>query len=895
VDCYPGGCSWRIFAKNGKVVREEQAGLAAPIEPGIPDMNPMGCQKGACWSHCLYSPDRVTTPLKRVGERGEGKFEPVSWDDALTDIADAMLDAIEEYGAEAILTLLTPEVGAGPARLFSNLLGTPTTDGNAEFQDFSPGWHLTWGLFNPVSSMEDWFLADLTLIWHANPVYTNIHWYHYLAESRYNGGEVVTVAPDFSPSAIHADYHQPIRVGTDAALALSMCKVIIDAGLYQKQFVQEQTDLPLLVRTDNGRFLRASDVSEGDREDQFYWWDLATETLTPAPRATLATTGVEPALEGTYMVTLKDATVVQVEPVFARLRRHLESYDPETAGKICEIHPDNIRKLARKVATRRTKIFIGWNSGKYYHGDLMERAMALLLGLTGNWGKRGTGTRSWAVIGMDGNAFMHRKAGPGQAEAQKLISGMIAMRRLAAADDPTMTAEMIQNRVAEAAGELGGMGNTIPPAFLWYHQFGYKERWNNPGNNDPTMKRSFDEFLREAVDKGWWDPSYAKAYEEVEPRVLFESGGNMLRRQRGGQKLLLQHLWPKLKMIVSCDYRMTTTGLYSDYVLPAAQHYEKLGNSMPSVHHLNFVLCDRAVPPAGDSLPDVEIGIRLVEKIELRAKERGIKEFKDRKGNVRSLENLVDVATLHGAVRDEEKRFDEAVRDNAIYGVLPKGTTLDTLREKGQVRFSNWGMVGHGVSQASTLRPDEIHTPLRWHTEDKVPYDTLVRRAQFYIDHEWFLEAGEELPTHKEPPAHGGAKRRFVMTSGHNRWSVHSMNMTNNVILNTHRGEPFVFINDREASELGIANGEQVKLVSDDGDCLIAAKITPSCRPGQVILYNGFEPYMHENWYSQADLEAGHVKHLGLVSNYGHLKYRLFSWQPIPADRAVRVDIQRIG
>jgi anaerobic selenocysteine-containing dehydrogenase len=237
------------------------------------------------------------------------------------------------------------------------------------------------------------------------------------------------------------------------------------------------------------------------------------------------------------------------------------------------------------VATRRTKIFIGWNSGKYYHGDLMERAMALLLGLTGNWGKRGTGTRSWAVIGMDGNAFMHRKAGPGQAEAQKLISGMIAMRRLAAANDPTMTAEMIQNRVAEAAGELGGMGNTIPPAFLWYHQFGYKERWNNPGNNDPTMKRSFDEFLREAVDKGWWDPSYAKAYEEVEPRVLFESGGNMLRRQRGGQKLLLQHLWPKLKMIVSCDYRMTTTGLYSDYVLPAAQHYEKLGNSMPSVHH----------------------------------------------------------------------------------------------------------------------------------------------------------------------------------------------------------------------------------------------------------------------------------------------------------------------
>jgi anaerobic selenocysteine-containing dehydrogenase len=458
-----------------------------------------------------------------------------------------------------------------------------------------------------------------------------------------------------------------------------------------------------------------------------------------------------------------------------------------------------------------------------------------------------------------------------------------------------MTPEMVQNRVAEQAVELGGLGNTFPPVFLWYHHFGYKERWDDPENNDPSMKRSFSEYLDEAVEKGWWDASYSSRYEEVTPRVLFESGGNLLRRQRGGQKLLLEHLWPKLEMIVSCDYRMTTTGLYSDYILPAAQHYEKLGNSMPSVHHLNFVLCDRATEPVGDSLPDIEIGLRLIEKFEERAQKRGIKEFTDTKGNRRNVENLISRLTFDGALRDEEKRFDESVRDNAVYGVLPKGTTLETLREKGQVRFTNWGMAGHGISQAATLRPDEVHNPLRWHTEDKIPYDTLVRRAQYYIDHEWFLEAGEELPTHKEPPNHGGAGRRFMMTSGHNRWSIHSMNMTNNIILNTHRGEPFVFVNDADAAELGIENGEQVRLVANDGDCLIAAKISPSCAPGQVILYNGFEPYMHENWYSQADLETGHVKHLGMVGNYGHLKYRVFSWQPIPADRAVRVDIEKVA
>jgi hypothetical protein len=52
---------------------------------------------------------------------------------------------------------------------------------------------------------------------------------------------------------------------------------------------------------------------------------------------------------------------------------------------------------------------------------------------------------------------------------------------------------------------------------------------------------------------------------------------------------------------------------------------------------------------------------------------------------------------------------------------------------------------------------------------------------------------------------------------------------------------------------------------------------------------------MHENWYSQADLEPGHVKHLGFASGYGHLKYRFFSWQPIPADRAVRVDLEKLS
>jgi DMSO reductase family type II enzyme molybdopterin subunit len=894
VDCYPGGCPWRVYVRDGKIVREEQSGTLTVVQNGVPDMNPMGCQKGACWSYIHYTPERVTQPLKRAGERGEGKFEPVSWDQALTEIADGMLDAIQDQGPESIITLMTPEPGAAASRLFLDALATPLTDGNAEFQDFSPGYYITWGKWNPVSSMDDWFLAELTLIWHCNPVYTNIQWYHYVAESRYNGGEVITVAPDYSPSAIHADYHLPVRIGTDAALALSMCKVIIDEGLYNKRFIQEQTDLPLLVRKDTGRFLRGNEVAIGEREDQFYWFDRKTGLVTSAPRGTLALTGADPALEGTYKARLTDGSQVEVQPVFQRLRDRLKDYEPEAAAKVCEVNADLIRMVARKAAMKRTKIFSGWNSGKYYHGDLMERAMALLLALTGNWGKQGTGTRSWAITGYDGEALIPNKARPGQEAAREAYGQLLAARRFLSADDPTMTMEMAVIRAMEMGGaQLGGFGGMIPPAFLWYHQYGYKERWNRKDWADPGMKRTFDEYLEEAMDKGWWDNAQAKMWKEVEPRVLIEAGGNVLRRHRGGQEMLLKHLWPKLKMIVSIDFRINTTGLYSDYILPAAQHYEKLGTSMPSCHHLNLVLIDKAVDPPGEVKSDWEVGVALVEKLEERAKARGLTEFTNRKGQTVKLGGFIDRMTLNGVFRDMEAYFDEAIRDDAAYGILPEGTTLETMRKQGAVRRTGWGLVGMGLAQASTIEPDKTHNPFRWHTEEKQPYPTLTRRAQFYIDHEWFLEAGEELPMHKENPNHGG-DRQFRLISGHPRWSIHSMNMTNNIIQNTHRGEPFIFLNPEDAKKKGIENGEEVRVVNDAGHLNIWVKLSPSVRPGLVVLYNGFEPYQHREWYSQSDVEPGIVKWLHMAGGYGHLKYRPWHWQPIPVDRGIGVDVEKL-
>src|SRR3970040_3095483 len=70
VDCYPGNCPFRAYTRDGVIWREEQAGAYGVVQPGVPDMNPMGCQKGAAWSQMLSGSERVLHPLRRAGKRG---------------------------------------------------------------------------------------------------------------------------------------------------------------------------------------------------------------------------------------------------------------------------------------------------------------------------------------------------------------------------------------------------------------------------------------------------------------------------------------------------------------------------------------------------------------------------------------------------------------------------------------------------------------------------------------------------------------------------------------------------------------------------------------------------------------------------------------------------------
>jgi len=781
---------------------------------------------------------------------------------------------------------MSPQVAAStPGSRFMGTIGGTSLDVDATINDFITGLQQTFGKFSFSPSIDDTFHSELLLIWHSNPAHTSIAQYHYTTEARYRGAEIVLFSPDVSPSHSHVDYHVPVRHGTDAALALAMCQVIVSEGLIDRDFAASQTDLSLLARTDTGEFLRQSHLEPEGAEDRFYQAH-PERGVVPADPASLRL-DFEPLLEGTLEVKTVEGQSVTVEPVFARLRRTLDAeYTPEQASEICEAHPDAIRMMARKVAARCTRVFLGMSVAKYYHGDLMTRSIILLLALTGNWGKKGAGIGSWNAFMLDGSSTAMTKTRAGVEGGLEVIEAARAMRDHVREQDPSLTGELADRVLWRTISK----GATTPPAFFWYHQAGFRERWNRPEWNDADMQRPFDEYWDEAVASKAWSPAAENAATKP-ARVLLEIGGNTLRRTRGGKATVFENLWPQLSKVVCVDYRMSQTALHADIVLPAAQHYEKTTVGIPASYTMFLSVGQAAVEPAGEARSEWTMLADLCAKIGERAKERGLEGFLHRSGVLRRYDELWEAFTLGGTFVDGESAASEMIADSVASGNMPEGTTLDTFRKHGYSRYAEWSFLAMAQAHASPFPENETLSPLRNHIELGHPYPTLTRRAQFLIDHPWYREADEDLPRHKEPPAMGG-DHPFRLSGGHSRWSNHAMNMTNQVMLETHRGKPCVLINDRVAREKGIEDDAPVRVWNDVGEFVAPARVTPAQRPDGLTMYNGFEGFMFPGGSGSNEVEPGMIKWLHLAGDYGHLTYTPTEWQPVPFDRCIRVDCE---
>ncbi|MBW2273010.1 MAG: molybdopterin-dependent oxidoreductase [Deltaproteobacteria bacterium] len=644
----------------------------------------------------------------------------------------------------------------------------------------------------------------------------------------------------------------------------------------------EQTDLPFLVREDTGRFLVQADMEKGGDDTTFYVFDRKTGEVQQAPRSTLALGELDPALEGEYRVDTAGGTV-SVVPVFARLREHLADYTPEAASKITGTHPAQLRKLARAMAKAKGCAAITQtNFSKYYHGMEMERAQILAFALAGQIGKKGSGIAAFPYLSIAGHDALTMASGKLPPKLGAAALGVKAAPDLMRMKWDGYSTEMMMSQMAREEYKDGKFLATP----LWLYMYGgLEELYGSAGKWDPDMKRDFKSYFDEAVSKGW------QIVPKTRPRIVFEVGGNLLRRVRGYDRMI-DGLLPKLDLLVTVDWRMSNTARYSDYVFPAAGWYEKdditWGSPIAPFSHVTT----QAVPPLGDSKTDWEFHCLYLKTLQKRAIERGIREFKDRAGGTRRLDEVYDDFTFGRRYTEEntEEFLDEILSMTTNLG----GVTWAEIKEKGYVRYTGVGLSPSQMGHASDFEENETITANTWQVQKKQPWPTHTRRMQFYIDHEYFMELGEVLPVHKDNPKLGG-DYPLQMTGGHDRWSIHASWRDNKNLLNLQRGEPVVFIGSEDAAARGITDGDAVRLYNDVGSFELQAKVAPSVQARQVVVYHAWEPYQFKNGQSHQSLIPSPMNPIHLAGGYFQLQPTLLMGEPGCPDRGTRVEMERVG
>jgi len=230
-------CRMRAHVEGGKVV--EVRG-----DPTDPEGKGELTLRGKHIKELLYAPDRLKYPMKRAGEKGEGKWERISWDEALTTIANKLNEIKKEYGAEAIDFHYghyhSGDVSSYLVRL-ANLIGTPNIS-TPNLVCHVPRIFMQFVFDFGAVMPPDVASTNCIIIWGGNPNVTNKPQQIAIDKARERGAKLIVIDPRVTAYAEEADLHAQLRPGTDGALALGMLNVIINEELYDREFVDKWTN-----------------------------------------------------------------------------------------------------------------------------------------------------------------------------------------------------------------------------------------------------------------------------------------------------------------------------------------------------------------------------------------------------------------------------------------------------------------------------------------------------------------------------------------------------------------------------------------------------------------------------------------------------------------------------
>jgi len=522
---------------------------------------------GAASIQILYNPLRIKYPMKRVGARGEGKWQRISWDEAIDTIAKKLKDIMEKYGPEFM-------VGLGGTGRFNECFWAYRFTNGLTPNFLDPGiicycccTHVA-ETIGVVTRAHEYTLAgpdfmDSNLIINVG----SSHMSYSTGEATLRASEwdsvvrekkkFIDVDPNFDREASKADSWLPIRPGTDCALYLAMLNVIITEDLCDKEFVREWTTGPFLViidpkkplrggGEDPGSLLTEADIKPDGKPTSYMVWDEATKSLKhwDARVGVLKweAPGIKPALLGSYKVTLKDGREVECKPAWQILSDRVKEWTPEKAAEITWIPADKIRETATLYATTKpAHILTGVAIDQHVSHTQTVRLLSILNGITGNLEYE---RLKPPVPGY----FMPMTLNP-VAE----VTPDMHKKRIGAEKYPMMAKKMFFTEMLapDAFIEAMLLGKPYKPKALW--------SWVGGGLWFPNQKEAF------------------KAYKEFE-------------------------------FLFTVDRFMVPIAAISDIVLPANTWLEK--DDIKECERI-IKACHKAVEPLGEAIGDAEVLIKL--------------------------------------------------------------------------------------------------------------------------------------------------------------------------------------------------------------------------------------------------------------------------------------------
>ena len=377
-------CVIKTIVQDGKIVRTEKVEYS---EPELCDGHI--CQKGITAGRQPYNPTRLLKPLKRVGERGEGKWEEISWDQALDEIAEKLVAIRDEHGPESVVMWclaagVPPATGLGTllAQRFGGLWGVTDPlvafglDNGPFYSNFyNFGECFLYLLIDPINFQE----ANYIIVWGANPVENQMRITQNLVRARTKGAKIVDIGLVFDGTAGWADEFVGVRPGCDGFLALAMANLIIEKNWYDAEFMIEHTIAAYLVKSDDGKLLK-------DSEGNYFVWDAKNGVACAVAPGKGEIKAQVPALTGNYVVD-----GVTVKPVFQLLTEHLSTYTVQAAEEISGVPVSTIEKVTEEYASAENAYLVSAIGLRYINQGETYRAFHLLGTLTGNLGRPGAG------------------------------------------------------------------------------------------------------------------------------------------------------------------------------------------------------------------------------------------------------------------------------------------------------------------------------------------------------------------------------------------------------------------------------------------------------------------------------------------------------------------------